>query len=560
MTMTFAPPAPGAWELERTHLTRPVSVLMGDVFPANMMRGFAEGTRFYGVLLDHLDVAVINRFMYMCPRPAGAPKTAKGPPPKLVFKLLQHVNPELRTRIRRAEATFRDRLWRQEVTRWHEEVKPAIASEARQLHSEDVASLPMPALVAHVRRAVDFLGRTIYWHHRFNCCTMIPTGDFIVQTAEWTGLPPAEILQALRGSSPVSAGATDELAALRSAIRSDGQALSLLLSDDDPDAVLQRLRDHPGPVGPAAAAYLDLVGLRVLGGYDIADRHAREHPDLLLKIIRAAVTQDRPMHEATAEQTLARLRDRVPTDRRDQFDDLLREALLTYPIRDERVFHADALGAGVARRAVLEAGSRLHRQQRIADPSHLVDATLYEIASMLEASAGPSAGELADRVRFRTETSLDSAPPNLGFAPSQPPPAEWLPPAAARLQRSTGTVLALMFAAREEQTAGKTLKGFAASPGTYEGPARVIATVAELPAVQPGEVLITRSTGPTYNIVLPLIGAIVTERGGALCHAAIVAREYGLPAVVGCGGAMRAIATGARVRVDGERGEVWLLD
>lgn len=113
MTMTFAAPAPGAWELERTHITRPVSTLMAELFPPNMMRGFSEGTRFYGVLLDHLEVAVINRFVYMCPRPAGAPKTARGTPPRLIFKLLQLVDPELRSRIRRAETTFRERLWRQ---------------------------------------------------------------------------------------------------------------------------------------------------------------------------------------------------------------------------------------------------------------------------------------------------------------------------------------------------------------------------------------------------------------------------------------------------------------
>ena len=94
---------------------------------------------------------------------------------------------------------------------------------------------------------------------------------------------------------------------------------------------------------------------------------------------------------------------------------------------------------------------------------------------------------------------------------------------------------------------------------TYEGLARVISSIAELPSIQEGEVLVTRSTGPTFNVVRPLLGAIVTERGGALSHAAIVAREYGLPAVVGCAGATSAIGTGTRIRVDGGKGEVWIL-
>ena len=106
----------------------------------------------------------------------------------------------------------------------------------------------------------------------------------------------------------------------------------------------------------------------------------------------------------------------------------------------------------------------------------------------------------------------------------------------------------------------KRLQGFPVSSGAYEGTARVITGVDQLPQVQLGEVLVTSSTGPTFNVVLPLIGALVTERGGVLSHAAIVSREYGLPGVVGCVGAVKAIATGNRVRVDGGTGEVWILD
>lgn len=556
----FVPPSPGAWELERTHLTRPLSVLGAELFPAAFMRGFAEGTRHYGVLLDHLEVAVINRFCYMAPRPVGAPKSAKGPPPRIVFKLLQHVNPELRRRIRRAEEVFRDRVWRAEAKWWHGEVKPSIVAEARTLVAEDIASLPTPQLIDHVRRAIDFFSRTIYWHHRFNMCAMVPTGDFIAQATQWTGLSPGELLQPLRGSSPISAGALDELAALRSAILADGQSLALLLSDDDPGAVLAALRARDGAVGLAARAYLDVVGLRVIGGYDAADEHAQEHPELLVKIVRSAVTRDEESRPADVEQALTRVRDGVPADRREAFDDLFREAQAGYGMRDERVFYGDGLGAGIARRAVLEAGARLQREGRAVSGTHLVEATPDEIVGLLEGASAPSAAEMAERAGFRLETSLDQAPPHLGFPPSGPPPADWLPPAAARLQRAVGTMLDLMFAAREKQAPGKTLRGFAASPGVYEGRARVINTIAELPALVAGEVLVTRSTGPTFNVVLPLLGAIVTERGGALSHAAIVAREYGLPAVVGCGGAINAIATGVRVRVDGANGEVCVLE
>jgi pyruvate,water dikinase len=77
--------------------------------------------------------------------------------------------------------------------------------------------------------------------------------------------------------------------------------------------------------------------------------------------------------------------------------------------------------------------------------------------------------------------------------------------------------------------------------------------------LQQGDVLVTRSTASSFNVVLPLLGAVVTDRGGQLCHAAIVAREYGIPGVVGTREATTLIPDGARVRVDGARGEIHVL-
>jgi pyruvate,water dikinase len=535
---------------------------MAEIFPPNMMRGFRESVREYGALLDHLEIAIINRFIYMAPRPVGAPKSAKGTPPRAVFWVLQRVHPELRRRIRRAEEAFRTRHWRRELRWWDEEVKPALAAEAAGLLKEDLGAAAPETLAAHLRRATDFAGRTIYWHHRFNGCVIVPVGDFLVHVMGWTGMPAEEILQAMRGLSPASAGAVQELAALAAAVQADAEAQALLQSNRTPQDILTMLGQRPAPVGPALEAYLAVVGLRVLGGYDVADRHAREHPEMLVKVIRASLSRvDNAGSQAAAERAVARVRERVPAEHRAQFDELLEEARLVYRVRDERVFYGDALGVGVVRRAILGAGERLAAEGRVLDPAHLVDATADEIVAMLEGRGGPSAAELAERSRWRLETPVSVAPAALGNPKSDPPPADWLPAPAARTHRIVDLVLRLMFDTRPAEPAkssARSLKGFGVSPGTYEGPARVIRDVAELPSVQAGEVLVAASTASTFNVVLPLIGAIVTERGGALSHAAIVAREYGLPGVVGCPGAMAAIATGTRVKVDGATGDVWI--
>ena len=530
-----------------------------------MMRGFKAGTSYYGALLDYLEVVVINRFLYMTPRPVGAPKGAKGPPPKAIFKLLTWLHPEIRRRVRRSAEVFRKKIWREDLRLWDDEVRPTLAAEAGALLADDLDHASNAQLADHVRRATAFLDSAVYFHHRFNVCVMVPLGDFLVQAMDWTGLSATELLHPMRGLSPVSAGGREELHAVRSALLSDDAARRILMSDRPPGEVLSELMALPEPVGPATRRYLDVVGLRVMGGYDVADRHAREHPDMLLKIIRAAVAGDESSRLVAAEQDIKRLRDKVPAQHRAAFDELLAEAQLTYRVRDERVFHGDALATGLARRAILAAGARLRSEGRAHDAEDLIDATPDEIVALLEGRAGPSADELAARAKWRRETPLTVAPTNLGNPPSAPPPAEWLPDSAARMQRIIGTVMSLLFDAKHDaaqQSGGvvKSLKGFPVSPGTYEGPARVITGVDQLPQVQQGEVLVATSTGPTFNVVLPLIGALVTERGGVLSHAAIVSREYGLPGVVGCIGAVKAIATGTRVRVDGTTGEVGILE
>ena len=103
------------------------------------------------------------------------------------------------------------------------------------------------------------------------------------------------------------------------------------------------------------------------------------------------------------------------------------------------------------------------------------------------------------------------------------------------------------------------VSGYAASPGVVEGTARVVRSVDEIGSVQSGEVLVCPVTAPSWGAVFPKIAAAVSDIGGMMSHAAIVAREYGLPAVVGTGNATSTIKTGDRVRVDGDSGTVTIL-
>ena len=144
---------------------------------------------------------------------------------------------------------------------------------------------------------------------------------------------------------------------------------------------------------------------------------------------------------------------------------------------------------------------------------------------------------------------------------------EWTPPAALGSVPDVindPTVQLLWGVTAERLRAWATggasdVSGYAASPGVVEGVARVVRTIDEIGSVKAGEVLVCSVTAPSWGPVFPKIAAAVSDIGGMMSHAAIVAREYGLPAVVGTGNATSAIKTGDRVRVDGNTGTVTIL-
>ena len=114
-------------------------------------------------------------------------------------------------------------------------------------------------------------------------------------------------------------------------------------------------------------------------------------------------------------------------------------------------------------------------------------------------------------------------------------------------------------AASADGADGGMLTGFAASPGVAEGRARVILRPDQLGELEDGEILVAPSTSTSWTPVFGKIAAAVLDTGGIMCHAAIVAREYGLPAVVGTGTATKRIKTGDRLRVDANAGVVTIL-
>lgn len=537
--LTFDPPGPGSWLLDSVHVARPFSRFQAEIHPRNLAAGFRETARRYGLLLDTLDWRMVNGFAYFAVAPVA--------------------DEEVPSRFGAAEAAFEGKLWRDDMARWEHETKPLAIRSHMALQAVDPTTLDRKALLDHLGRCRDHQERMIRQHHAFNAPAMVPVGDLIAHVREWTDRPLGEVLALLRGTAPESAGSFPELDRLTAAIHESPTARALVESAADPGPTVQALLSAAGDVGASARAYLDIVGYRLLDTFDPAEPFALELPEVLLNGLRQAVTAGAPASSEASPEEEERVRGFIPAAKRDAFDELLVEARLTSRLRDERGLYSEVWAGGITRRAILAAGARLAKEGRLADPRHLAEADYDEMRALIEGLAGPSAAVLSERALFRASRHVREAPPFLGDPPQPPPSLDGLPPFPARMMRAMGAAIDALFGAAETVSEATVVRGIGASPGAYTGIARRIDSPDEFGRLQPGDVLVTATTTESFNIVLPMLGAIVTDSGGVLSHAAIVSREFGIPSVVGCRDATARIVDGATVRVDGTAGEVSLL-
>jgi phosphohistidine swiveling domain-containing protein len=172
-----------------------------------------------------------------------------------------------------------------------------------------------------------------------------------------------------------------------------------------------------------------------------------------------------------------------------------------------------------------------------------------------------SMGEVATaRAAHGAAAEAAGAPAILGWSEGDDPDPKVFPPAMAEITAAILDTLALEGMEPDGTPASWTGDGVGVGSAPYTGRACVAASPEEaLAKLEPGDVLVTGATTPAYEAILPIAGAVVTEHGGLISHAALVARELGLPAVLGVSGATAAIPDGATVEVDPVNGRVGIM-
>ena len=256
------------------------------------------------------------------------------------------------------------------------------------------------------------------------------------------------------------------------------------------------------------------------------------------------------------EELTREMAGRLGPRRRALFFRLLRWAQETAPAREDAL--ADVgLAWPLLRRMLLELGRRLVSSGVLAAPEDVFWLRFQELQAAVEfglAESGSGAGTAIAgasrpvRAAAVEERKMLWRGQAKAAAPQMLPQKPWM-------EKAFGS----MMPAGPQRQAGSVIKGAGASSGRVTGPARVLRGPGDFGQMQPGDVLVARITTPAWTPLFAMASAVVTDVGGPLSHSSIVAREYGIPAVLGTGVATQRLTSGQQVRVDGDAGTVTIV-
>jgi pyruvate,water dikinase len=538
----FEAPGPGTWELDATHRGhRPISPFLRDTLIREAAGAFTTVAEGYGLPLAEVRAELVEGCLYIRPIGIGEGDKPGAMPPAWIMKVLTRVHPELRRRNRTAARAWAEKRWRQEVDSWFDRERATVVAANLEFQRVDVGALTDAALVDQVTARLAHFGTQARRNLETHGGDLIPVGDFLAHCRRW-GIGDAEATALLRGSSPASTETAVLLAPVAKALADAGS------TPDSVDAV----RALSDAASAAVDAWFEQHAWRIVTTDDIDKPTLAERPNLQLGALLAASRTPTDAEAPDAEATRAK----VPAAERAAFDALLVEARYGMRQRDDSVGVRWNWSAGLLRRALLEAGSRLVARGALEHADDVVELTPEELESLLVDGTGPGPADVTARAAYRDLVEAARAPDRLGPEEAAPPFDVFPKP----LARATAAFLTIMEAEGLAADASDDLTGTGIGEATYRGIARVASSADDaLDRLEPGDVLVAPFTGPSYNSILPILGALVVDAGGTMCHAAIVAREFALPAIVGATGATARIPDGATVEVDPVLGRVRVL-
>jgi pyruvate,water dikinase len=303
------------------------------------------------------------------------------------------------------------------------------------------------------------------------------------------------------------------------------------------------------------SAYLEEFGWRSDGIYELGDATWREDLTIPLNTLQGyvrlgedhnpelAMVRATERREELASAAHARLASDPDKVRR--FDELMAAARYNTRVVEDHSYWIDQMGVAALRRFFLSVGKRLTQRGVLARPEDVLFLYKDEIRNALSEKIEVREQVAQRRAAFEQAGAI-VPPDHLG----EPTPANPDPFFVAIVDKMLG------FLPIEPSTDPSIITGVAASPGTAQGTVKVVRTLVEASKLQQGDIMVCEMTVPTWVPLFATVRAVVADSGGILSHCAIVAREFGLPAVVGTRVGTLTLRDGMTITVDGGRGLV----
>ena len=555
---------PGFWRRLSVIAPKPWTPMQRSVMPEPAARATRRLYAEFGFLVDASEITEIGGWTYVRRVPLGG--RDRSAPPVWLMPLLIRAVPRLRRRIRDCVAAARSDKAGDFIRRWYEEWQPDLAARIPPLRDVDLAAFDDRELDEHVGAVLALYERGL----EINIALHAPLGLMLAELAfacrdllGWTDADAFALLTGLSTASTEPARQVVELAAMaaqRPAVR------DLLRQIDAGTA------DRIAAADPAFAAALDAYrrefGYRALS-YEIADPTIAEVPELSLRLLADQLARD---HDPIAEvAVLSRRRAKAvaaarsalsarPATERDRFERALARAERVYPVRESNGFFTISVPVALLRYAVLEIGARLAARSLVSRCDDVFFLELSDARAAL-ADSGDRRALVTRRRGERAWTEQHPGPASYGIEPASPV-LDSLPPEARFATEAMLWDFERLYesgaSGRRQAASTGTLTGVAASAGRYTGTVRVIMDESGFGKLRAGDVLVCPITSPVWSVLFPSVGALVTDTGGHLAHAAIIAREYGIPGVLATGNATELLRDGQLVTVDGSAGIVAL--
>lgn len=446
-----------------------------------------------------------------------------------------------------------DGEWKKEIERWM-----AVVDEFKQF---DVSKASNIELLDHLD---DYLVRLHRGWFRIHFDWMYPLFGlynlFIELCEELTGIDPEHptFKKLISGFDNMLFLVNRDLWRLGDRARQLGLAEMFLGTENNAELLSELERSDAGRKWlQEYYEWLKVEGWRCRDIWDISSPMWLEQPSLPLRDIKLGLAKggaftldaERERLGKEREEVEKELLAKVPIEQKGWFEKLMRIAQKSGVFSEEHNYYLDIPGTALARRIFIEYGKRLAQAGVIDDPEDI----FFLLPDEIRKAAIPMG-----RVNLRPYVKMHREEWQSYFK-IEPKPFYGDISQLPQIARKNAIVRVIVAPPRVRPELKADLYGGASSPGVVEGTARVIMTEGELNQLQPGEILVAPMTAASWTPAFGIIIGVVTDAGGTLNHAAIVAREHRIPAVVGTMEATKKIKSGDRIRLDGDMNAVYIL-